>query len=93
MYAMCSKIEGMARVLASYLYTFGSKPVELSTEITIVSMCFGVVLLYVWLAARSKIIAKRVFWHVFWHCIYIRLARNPFKNQRKTCVLARVLAI
>ena len=46
-------------------------------------MCFGVVLLYVWLAARSKIIEKRVFWHVFWHRIYIRLARNPFKINEK----------
>ena len=37
-----------------YLYTFGAKPVQKSSKITCFGMCFGIVLIYVWLETRSK---------------------------------------
>ena len=55
----------LARVLASYLYTFGSKPVQKSSTITCVGTCFGIVFIYVWLETRSKINENHDFEHVF----------------------------
>ena len=55
--------------------------------------CFGIVFIYVWLETRWTINGNHDCEHVFWRRTSVRLARSPFKNHSKTCVLARVLAL
>ena len=82
-----------ARVLASYLCIIQSKPVAKINEYHVFEHVFWRrTYTYICRETHSKINENHDFEHVFWRRTSVRLARSPFKNHRKTCVLARVLA-
>ena len=74
----------------SFALMFGLKSIQNPRKNTSFGTCFDVVLLYVWLETHSKTYENLMFGHVFQRRTSIRSARNPFKNLRKSRVLACV---